>query len=35
MGFGPWLGAVPSFLAIASAWAVGEAMGAWIGRRPT
>lgn len=28
----PWLGALPSFLAISSAWAAGEAIGAWAGR---
>jgi hypothetical protein len=32
MGLGPWLGAMPSFLAISSAWAAGEAIGAWAGR---
>jgi hypothetical protein len=32
MGLGPWLGAMPSFLAIGSAWAAGEAIGAWLGR---
>ena len=31
MGVGPWLGAMPSFLAISSAWAAGEAIGAWFG----
>ena len=33
MGLGPWLPAVPSLLAIASAWAAGEALGIWTGRR--
>ncbi len=32
MAVGPWLAAVPSFLVIASAWAAGEALGAWSGR---
>lgn len=32
MQVGPWLGAMPSFLAISSAWAAGEAVGAWVGR---
>lgn len=31
MAVGPWVGAVPSFLVIASAWAAGEALGAWRG----
>jgi hypothetical protein len=33
MRLGPWLGAVPSFLAIAGAWSVGEALGTFGGRR--
>jgi hypothetical protein len=32
MGVGPWLGALPSFLVIAGAWAAGEALGCWAGR---
>lgn len=31
MAVGPWLGSVPSFLVIAGAWAVGEALGALAG----
>lgn len=31
MAFRPWLGAIPSFLLIAGAWAVGETLGAWSG----
>jgi hypothetical protein len=32
MDLGPWLGALPSFLVIAGAWAAGEALGCWAGR---
>ena len=32
MAVRPWLGAVPSFLLIAAAWAAGETLGAWSGR---
>ena len=33
MGVGPWLAALPSFLVIAGAWAAGEALGGWAGRK--